>query len=153
MISIKQVHEDSVRMIQDLNHEVMVDNAKYDPDLNVTWTKSELGKKYFTEVLQDTKSAVFVAFDNDHPVGYISLSPKHFGYRNSKYIEVNDMGVIPSHRSQGVGSQLMEHGLSWAKAQGYQRAYVACYSKNDRACQFYNKSGFHQIDVSLEKDL
>jgi GNAT superfamily N-acetyltransferase len=153
MISISQANVNDVALIQDLNHEVMVDNAKYDADLNISWTKSELGRKYFAEVLADSTSAVFVAYDEKIPVGYISLSPKHFGYRNAKYVEINDMGVIPTYRSKGVGSLLMERGLEWAKEQGFDRAYVASYSKNAGAIKFYEKSGFEMIDVSLEKNL
>jgi len=47
----------------------------------------------------------------------------------------------------------MSKCLAWAKDQGFEKAYVTSYFKNDSAISFYQKNGFEKIDVSLEKTI
>lgn len=83
-------------------------------------------------------------------VGYIAASPKPFSYRKSTYLEVDNMGVIPEYRSQGIGGMLMEECKKWAKQNGYQKLFVNSYSENKKAISFYKNCGFNLIDVGLE---
>ena len=153
-MKIRQVYKNEWSDLQVLNNEVFIDNAKYDPDIIEDWAFSEAGKKYFQELVADETSICFVAEnDSGKLVGYIAGSPKPFSYRKSKYFEVDNMGVIPEYRSQGVGAALMEECKKWAKENGYQRLYVVSYFKNDKAINFYKKCGFEKIDTSLEMDI
>lgn len=154
MITIRFVRPTEVSTLQDLNQEVFTDNAKYDPDIILDWAYSEVGRKYFEDLVQDPASICFVAeTENGELVGYIAASPKSFSYRKSKYIEVDNMGVLPEYRSQGVGKMLMEFCLAEAKNRGYQRAFVDCYFKNEKALAFYKKNGYHEMATSLEQEL
>ena len=140
-----------VQSLQDLNDEVFVDNSKYDSDLKLDWAQSEVGKKYFTGVVENPENICLIARDDEKPVGYIAAEPKDFDYRLSKCIEINNMGVSPKYRSKGVGSELIRRVVEKAKERGYKRIYVTSYWKNDGAVSFYEKNGFEKIDVSLEK--
>ena len=153
MISIRHSTEDEVSDLQHLNKEVFVDNATYDTDLDLTWAEGERGKKYFSELLHDIECVCFIAEDEGKKIGYLAAGPKLIDYRNSRYIEIQNMGVIPEYQSRGVGKQLMEACLQWAKSQGYQKAFVNAYIKNQRAIDFYKRAGFSEIDISLEKHL
>jgi ribosomal protein S18 acetylase RimI-like enzyme len=140
--------------LQDLNNEVFLDNAKYDPDIIIDWAYSEAGEKYFKELVNDQKSLCIVAeTDFGELVGYLAASPKEFGYRKSKYLEVDNMGVIPEYRSKGLGRELMDKAIEWAKENGFQKVYVCSYSENDKAIKFYEKCGYKKIDVSLEREV
>jgi ribosomal protein S18 acetylase RimI-like enzyme len=147
------VKKDEVQKLQDLNDEVFTDNSKYDADLKIDWAQSETGKKYFTEVLEDIESICMLAEDEDKPVGYIVAVPKEFGYRLSKYIEIENMGVSPDYRSKGVGTQLIEKVLGLAKEKGFQKVYVSSYSDNVKAIDFYQRNGFTKIDVGFERKI
>lgn len=83
-------------------------------------------------------------------VGYLAATPRKFGSRKSKYIEIDNMGVSPDFRSKGVGSLLIAKLREWVKKNGYDRIYVNSYFKNLKAISFYKNSGFSEIDVSLE---
>lgn len=142
-----------VKTLQDLNDEVFVDNHKYDSDLKMDWAQSSKGKEYFTEVVNNKDAICLIAEENGKAIGYIAAQPKDFGYRLSKYIEIENMGVSHEQRSKGIGGRLMEECLKMAKSKGFQRAYVNAYFENTGAISFYEKSGFRKIDLSLEKDI
>ncbi len=94
---IRPARIDEVKTLQNLNDEVFIDNAKYDDDLQLDWAQSATGgKKYFNNLLSDENSICLLAEVDGKVVGYIAASPKVFSYRNSKYVEIGDMGVIPA---------------------------------------------------------
>jgi len=152
-MTIRAARKNEVKILQDLNDEVFVDNHKYDPDLKMDWAQSKAGKKYFTNILNNTNAICLVAEEGGVPVGYIAAASKEFGYRLSKYIEIENMGVSPKYRSKEIGSKLMVECLKIAKEKGFQKVYVNSYSKNTKAVKFYEKTGFKKIDTSLEKNI
>lgn len=152
-MKIRVANNNDIKILQKLNDEVFVDNLKYDPDLKMDWAKSDTGKEYFTDVVKNPDAICLIAEVNSKPIGYITATPKNFGYRLSKYIEIHNMGVSPKFRSRGVGLLLMESCLKIAKKRGFKKAYVNSYFKNEKAVKFYEKNAFRKIDLSLEKNI
>ncbi len=152
-MTIRVARKDEVRVLQDLNDDVFVDNHKYDPDLKKDWAQSEAGREYFTGALNNPEAVCLVAEENGKQVGYLVAAPKNFGYRLSKYIEIENMGVSPDFRSKGIGVQLVDKCLELAKKKGYQKVYVNAYFENTKAIAFYEKCGLKKIDVSLERNI
>jgi len=144
---------DDVKTLQNLNDEVFVDNHKYDSDLKIDWAQSDTGKEYFSNVVNNPNAICLIAEDEGKAIGYIAAAPKEFGYRLSKYLEIENMGVSPDFRSKGIGSKLITECLKSAKEKGFQRAYVNAYFENIKAINFYENCGFKKIDISLEKDI
>lgn len=153
MINIRQADKSEVSALQELNNEIFVNNPHYDPDLKLDWALSRNGQEYFSNLLEDSEAYCFIAEDDNRKVGYIAAATKKIDYRNSKYIEIENLGVVPEYQSKGIGKLLMEECLNWAKTKGYQRAYVNSYFENKGAINFYKKNGFQEIDISLEKAL
>lgn len=153
MINIRSARKDEVSDLQALNDEVFIDNQKYDDDLDMNWAKSDKGKSYFTQLLNNGKACCLIAEDEGKKVGYIAAAPKEISYRKSSYIEIENMGVIPEYRSQGIGHQLVRECLEWAKKRGFQKAYVNGYFANTQAIKFYKNNGFLETDISLEKNI
>ncbi len=151
MVDIRSATKNEVKDLQDLNDEVFIDNQKYDDDLDMNWAKSDKGKEYFTEVLNNPESICLIAEEGSRKVGYIAAGKKEISYRKSKYIEIENMGVIPDFRSKGVGTLLIQESLKWAKSKGFQKAYVNSYFNNTAAIDFYKKNGFLETDLSLER--
>ncbi|OGK29896.1 hypothetical protein A3G67_00020 [Candidatus Roizmanbacteria bacterium RIFCSPLOWO2_12_FULL_40_12] len=149
-ISLRRAIIDDLSTLQQLNNEVFIDNEKYDDDLVMGWATSELGKNYFSRILKNERVFCCIAEDGGKAVGYIACVPKEMSYKKSKYLEVENMGVIPEYRSKGIGAMLMENAKKWAKENGYQKLFVNSYFKNQKAIDFYKRNGFEEIDISLE---
>ena len=153
MITIRTCQNNEVETLQNLNDEVFIDNSTYDTDLDLTWAKGEKGKQYFNDLLNNKEAYAIIAEEDGKPIGYLAASEKHIDYRKSKYLEIENMGVVPEYRSQGVGKQLIEECFKWAKEKGYQKLFVNTYFANEKAFSFYKNTGFTEIDISLEKVL
>lgn len=120
--------------------------------VTIPWDILEL-HPYFTNLLNNSKSICLIAKDDNKNIGYLAACPKEIPYRLSRYIEIENMGVIPEYRSQGIGQKLIDECLKIAKDKGFQKVYVNAYFKNIGAINFYKKNGFTEIDISLEKNI
>lgn len=152
-IKIKLAKIDHISILQKVNDESFIANAEYDPDIVTNWAKTQAGKNYFTQLVSDPNKLCLIAFDHNLPVGYIACAPKAFSYRQSRYFEISDIGVIPEYRSKGIGKKLIEKSITYAKNRGYQKMFVNSYFKNTRAVNFYKKCGFKEIDIRLEQNI
>ncbi len=153
MIKIRLGNMQDVATLQRLNDEIFVDNSRYDTDLDRNWAHGDAGQKYFTELVSRTDKLCLLVEDDNKNIGYLGAGPKEFDYRMSRYVEIENMGVVPEYRGQGIGKMLMEKCTEWAKAKGYQKLFVNSYIANKGAADFYRKNGFVDIDISLEKSL
>lgn len=151
MNNIRPARKTELKVIQALNYELFVDNNEYDSDLDLTWTKSNKGREYFKDTLNNPNECCLIAEINRKKVGYIIAGPKVSTSRKSKYIEIHNMVVLPEYRSKGIGSMLINACLDWAKSKGFQKAYVNSYFDNKKAIEFYKRNGFSEIDISLER--
>jgi ribosomal protein S18 acetylase RimI-like enzyme len=153
-ITIRPARRNEVKVLQDLNDEIMVDNPKYDSDLRLEWAQAEDGgKKYYTELVNNPEAICLLAEVKGRIAGYVAAAPKEYSYRKSRYIEIENIGVTPEFRASGVGSSLIDACLQIARIRGFQKAYVTSYFQNTGAISFYKRSGFGEIDISLEKEL
>ena len=153
MIQIRVCNKDEVSDLQKLNNEVFIDNAQYDSDLELGWALSDSGKKYFTQLLNNEENICLIAESDGEKVGYLVTRPKHSNTRKSRYCEIENMGVSPVYRSQGIGSLLLIKCFEVAKANGFEKVFVTSYFGNTQAIDFYKKHNFKEIDMSLEMAL
>lgn len=150
---IRLATTNDVKTLQELNHEVFLDNYQYESDLIIDWAKSEAGEKYFRVLLEDASSCCLIAEENNQPIGYLAATHKDLNYHSDKYLEIDNMGVNPDYRSKGVGSELIKKCLNWAKDNSYQKVIVNTFFQNTKAISFYRKNGFTEIDITLQKEL
>jgi ribosomal protein S18 acetylase RimI-like enzyme len=148
---IRPATDADILILQQLNHQVFLDNATYDHDLDLTWAVSSSGQEYFTKLVSDPESICLLAVNNTSPIAYIAARHKEISFRLSRYIEIENMGVMPAYQSRGIGHQLVNTCLDLAIDKGYSKVYVTSYYANNRALAFYEREGFSRIDLSLEK--
>jgi len=152
-VTIKSATPKDWQLIQRLNSQVFLNDKDHDEDLELNWPFSDFGIKYYKRLANGEYGKCLIAYLNSKPVGYVALAKKNFGYRKSKYIEIENIGVEPEYRSQGIGHMLVKASEKWAAEIGATKLYVSAYWQNTKALNFYKKNGFYEIEVGLDKKL
>jgi len=90
----------------------------------------------------------FVAEDENRIIGWCDAIP---GPANSGSAHVGQlgMGVLQSHRSQGIGRRLLEATIEGARKLGLEKIELSVYARNTDAIRLYQKLGFE--DEGLKK--
>lgn len=82
----------------------------------------------------------FVALAGDQVVGWCDITRKELeGFRHTGSL---GMGVLKTHRGQGIGERLASAALQQARAAGLERVDLDVYASNDAAIKLYEKLGF-----------
>ncbi|OGM13037.1 hypothetical protein A3A76_01895 [Candidatus Woesebacteria bacterium RIFCSPLOWO2_01_FULL_39_23] len=152
-IIIKSAKSKDWKIIQRLNDQVILNDLENDDDIDLNWSASEEGIKSYQEIVGGDNRKCYIAYLNNEPIGFVALSIKDFGYRKSKYIEIEKMGVDQEFRSKGIGKMLMDESIRWAKEQKATKLYVSAYWGNKRARDFYKKNGFYESGVEMDKKI
>lgn len=150
-IKIRQAKPDDWQTIQSLNAEVFTNDKDNDPDMDQNWPFSDFGIKYYQKLANGTYGHCFIAEIDNSVVGYVALAKKTFGYRNSKYLEIENIGVSYKYRSKGIGKELMRKVEDFAREQRYHKLYVQAFWGNTKAVKYYKSNGFTEIGIELEK--
>ena len=61
------------------------------------------------------------------------------------YGAVQNLGVTPLHRSQGLGTVLLGQALAGFRAAGLRRAYLEVTAQNTGAIRLYTALGFRRV--------
>ena len=64
---------------------------------------------------------------------------------------IEDIVVHPDYRRRGIGKQLLEHLLAWAKTRGATRAQLVTDKDNAGAELFYNGLGWHATQLVVRR--
>ncbi|MES2857534.1 MAG: GNAT family N-acetyltransferase [Bdellovibrionota bacterium] len=96
----------------------------------------------FQTSLIDAGAAVYYAVQNEEVVGWCDIFPKS-NPRQSHRGGLG-MGIIASHRGQGLGRKLMDACLKKAKESGLEKVELYVYTSNKNAVALYEKVGFER---------
>ncbi|MGL5875564.1 MAG: GNAT family N-acetyltransferase [Xenococcaceae cyanobacterium] len=142
MLEIKQIQphqtEEVKRIILEICAELFETTAetvqKYDPMLDIDRVQTD----YF-----DRKGTFLVVMDDETVVGCGGIK-----YLNFEICELKRMWLLKNYREQGLGFQLAQMLLDFAKQTGYKiiRLDVFDPNKQSYAIAFYQKLGFYSID-------
>ena len=97
-------------------------------------------RRYLRAIRRYANAAVFVAEDDGHVVGRLSIArDQHPGSRH-----VADLGlmVAASHRRQGIGTALLEAAAEWARSSGVRKLELHVFPWNEGAIALYERFGF-----------
>jgi ribosomal protein S18 acetylase RimI-like enzyme len=114
------------------------DTYAFSPD-----TPESLLKVYWFADSMDT----FVAVENNEIVGTYFIKPNQPGLGN--HIANCGYMVSPKHRGIGVGQQMCEHSMSFAKENGYYGIqFNIVVSTNEIAVKLWQKLGFRIVGTT-----
>lgn len=129
-------------------------DSKYSKDfynLNIEWLEAFFEVEPFDrEVLSnpekyiiDKGGSVFFAKIDNTIVGTYALMP----LPKQDAFELTKMAVSPEHRGLKIGQQLLNHCITYAKTEQFNRLLLYSSRKLENAIYLYRKFGFVEIEV------
>jgi GNAT superfamily N-acetyltransferase len=103
-------------------------------------------EKMFREL--DKNQNRFTAFlaknDNGDNIGIVTLVESFAIYAGGNYGVIDEMYVVPEHRSQGVGKLLIKAAKEYGRQKGWFRIDVTAPTEErwQRTVKFYEREGF-----------
>lgn len=101
-----------------------------------------------TQELGDAKAVFFLVEEADgQAVGYAKLRrrPPPRQIRVRPAIEIQRIYLLNRVIGQGLGRRLMEHCLTFARADGYTAVWLGVWERNLSALDFYARMGFSRV--------
>ncbi len=124
------------------------------------WTDYEHDnlKTDLKKIQKDENQKVFIAKNNDDPIGFINLSIR------TDYVEGSDgsptgylegIFVEKNYRKQGIAKQLIEHGQEWLRSKKCSQIGSDTWLTHNDSQQFHKKVGFWEEErlVHFLKDI
>jgi len=132
---IKATHLDIPGLVELLNS-LFEQEAELEPN-------SEIQSKALSKIILDPKiGIILIAKEDDKILGMVNLLFTESTALGSKVALLEDMIVLSSSRGRGIGSQLIDYGISEAKKAGCKRITLLTDIENTKAQSFYQKKGF-----------
>jgi GNAT superfamily N-acetyltransferase len=110
--------------------------------------------EFMKSVMSSDRSAVFLGFQEDEPVGMISMLPDGFVQgclRGDSQVYLYQGIVNKDVRSGGVGEALLSRALTWAKEQGFTSVSLHYFSANPAGGPFWRKHGFEAASYGMQR--
>ncbi|MDN3584852.1 GNAT family N-acetyltransferase [Mucilaginibacter flavus] len=101
-----------------------------------------LAETFIKNRLERNESIIFVALQDDSPVGFTQLYPLLSSVRATKNWLLNDLYVDANHRKKGIGEALLQAAYEFAKNDGAAFIELETGVDNFTAQSLYEATGF-----------
>ncbi len=112
---------------------------------------------YIEYLINDPTSLLAVAEAGSELLGYVIVmlreTPDVPILVKQRYAIIDNLGVNPNYRRQGVGQALMQHAEQWAGEHGAGRVELTVFDFNHNAQAFYTALGYLPLNHKLDKGL
>ncbi|MDA3836955.1 MAG: GNAT family N-acetyltransferase [Nanoarchaeota archaeon] len=155
-VDIRKATINDLVRVQELNLKLFEkEYEEWDSLLDLNWTFSEVGTKYFADRISVDEGFVFVALVNNEIVGYLCGGlTKAEEYRKLPVVaELENTFVLEKFRSSGIGGKMYAKFIEWCKAKNVGKVRVEATAQNELAINFYRNNGFRDYTLVLESDL
>ncbi len=99
---------------------------------------------------------IWLAFEKGEAVGCLGMDPAYSEgcviLQDDKTIQVEPAFIEQPSRGRGIGAALLNHGLEWARREGYARCSVDYELANLQACRFWGRY-FDPVCYSLVRTI
>lgn len=148
-IIIRKAGIEDMQDIQTLNNKLFeYEYDGWDKDLKLGWPFDEAGKNYFVDMINN--QIVYIALDNDKPIGYLAGNTKaENAYLSIKVAEIDNMFVDDEYRGNNVGTMLIDKFKEYCVEKDITTFKVNASAPNIKAIEFYKKNGFTEHDITL----
>jgi ribosomal protein S18 acetylase RimI-like enzyme len=141
-IEIKRINLNEANLVVGLFNQYRIFYGKF----------SDLGmaKAFIDARLENNESVIFVAMEENKPVGFTQLYPTYSSARLAKNWILNDLFVDIDYRKQGIGEALIKTATSFAKEQGSKYVQLETAIDNFTAQSLYETIGFKKQEPDNE---
>lgn len=92
--------------------------------------------------------------DSERLIGLLTLTETQAIYAGGSYGVIDEMYVVPEHRSDGIGKRLIQAAMDIARQKGWKRLDVtAPTEQNEHTVRFYEQNGFRFTGPKLKLNL
>ncbi len=109
-------------------------NEKYTPDI-------------FRQELENANNIYHTIYHKEQPAGYSKMifDSVHPNIALARVTKLERLYLLKEFYNLKLGKELMEHNIQISKLNGQQGMWLFVWTQNERALQFYQKSGFQII--------
>jgi ribosomal protein S18 acetylase RimI-like enzyme len=111
--------------------------------------------QFLQSQLDENDSAVFVADQRGHIVGYVyaAIEPLSWKELRDQCGYIHDLLVVPEGRRAGVGEALLDRAIEWLREQGMPRVVLGTPAQNDAARRLFERRGFRATMIEMTFEL
>ena len=140
MVTIREVREEDNAALAKAIRQVLIDIGV--PKEGTAYADPELDFMY--QAYQTTRSAYFVIEEDGVVLGGAGIAP--LAGEDPKICELQKMYFLAQGRGRGLGQQMIDHCLAYAKDQNFELCYLETLPYMKAAQKLYLKTGFSYID-------
>lgn len=105
-------------------------------------------EQFIADRFRHQDSTIFLALADGSGVGFAQLYPSFSSVSMGRVWILNDLFVLPSHRRQGIATQLMQTAADYGRDTGAIRLTLATEKTNTAAQALYESLGY-QLDQTF----
>lgn len=153
---IRYATADELPQVNELRTQVNLLHAQGRPDIFRPGFCEELRERVYQE-FGDEGSDVIVAISGGAVCGFLIAQyirrPESAYCHPREFYRVEEFGVSPAYRRQGIGTALIAFCTEEAKKRGFSKMELDVWEFNRDAQQFYEAVGFHTYRRYMELEL
>lgn len=151
---IRRAGIDDVEQLRLLYQELEEDGVRYQPEHFVVGERSN---EFFQSVFESADQDILVAEEDGKILGFshvmILEQKKVACLKPETLVYIQDLDVLESRRSQGIGTLLMEASKRYGKEHGVDFIRIQVFPQNIDGMRFYEKNGFREMMKTIESSL
>lgn len=113
--------------------------------------------RLITDLQARDNTRIWLAYDGETPVGMAHCHTQYSTWWCADELYIQDLFVVEDRRGEGIGKDLVDEGIRYARAEGFCRVSLTTTANNLGAGRLYSRMGFScsesVADGLLEKAL
>ena len=151
---IRRAGIDDVEQLRLLYQELEEDGVRYQPEHFVVGERSN---EFFQSVFESADQDILVAEEDGKILVFAHVmileQKKVACLKPETLVYIQDLDVLESRRSQGIGTLLMEASKRYGKEHGVDFIRTQVFPQNIDGMRFYEKNGFREMMKTIESSL
>lgn len=151
---IRRAGIDDVEQLRLLYQELEEDGVRYQPEHFVVGERSN---EFFQSVFESADQDILVAEEDGKILVFshvmILEQKKVACLKPETLVYIQDLDVLESRQSQGIGTLLMEASKRYGKEHGVDFIRTQVFPQNIDGMRFYEKNGFREMMKTIESSL